>query len=168
MSGLLDAAYQGDIARMKQLLAEGASITEKTAYGMGVVLMAASGGSLTALTWILTEGGASVKEHQVGNEERTVWKCLRVVKADDTKLSSLLKVIVMLEDAPAAFLARLMTHHAQLCGRGRYLRAQLPSYLEKQRSTIVIYCPVPAVLQSIVAEYATTTPEDMWTYGLFV
>jgi hypothetical protein len=40
MAGLLVAAQMGDIARMKELLAEGASITERGLHGWGVVLFA--------------------------------------------------------------------------------------------------------------------------------
>jgi hypothetical protein len=46
------------------------------------------------------------------------------------------------------------------------LQAKLPSYLEQQRATIVANCPLPAVLQSLVIDYAAPTPEDMWTDGL--
>jgi hypothetical protein len=81
----------------------------------------------------------------------------------------LLKVMVMLDDAPQFFLSLLTLltpHHAELYTRGRQHRAQLPSYLEQQLAIIIEHCPVPTVLQSLVAEYAATTPEDMWTDGL--
>jgi hypothetical protein len=84
------------------------------------------------------------------------------------ELSSLVKVMVMLEDAPSFFIDQLSPHDAELCTRGRELRAHLPSYLEHQRVTVVTHCPVPAVLQSLVAAYAVTTPEDMWADGLRV
>jgi hypothetical protein len=84
------------------------------------------------------------------------------------ELSSLLKVMVMLDDAPAAFVATLSPHHAKLCARGCQLRAQLPSYLEQQRVAVVAHCPLPGVLQSLVAAYAVVTPEDMWADGLRV
>jgi hypothetical protein len=78
-------------------------------------------------------------------------------------LACLLKVMLMLDDAPPEFVANLSPVHAELT---RHLRAQLPSYLEQQwqkcRALVV------AVLQSIVAAYATTTPADMWTDGLRV
>jgi hypothetical protein len=31
---------------------------------------------------------------------------------------------------------------------------------------VIDHCPLPAVLQSIVSDYAATTAEDMWAYGL--
>jgi hypothetical protein len=79
---------------------------------------------------------------------------------------SLLKVMVMLGDAPADFIAKLTPPHAELCTRGRKLRAQLPSHLNHQQALITTYCPLPAVLQSLVVAYALTTPEDMWADGL--
>jgi hypothetical protein len=79
---------------------------------------------------------------------------------DAAELSSLLKVMVMLEDAHFDFIAKCLPEHAELCERGRQLRAQLPSYLEQQRATIVGDCSLPAVLPSIVAECAATTAED--------
>jgi hypothetical protein len=76
--------------------------------------------------------------------------------------------MVMLEDAPANFIAILLPQHAEICKRGRLLRLQLPSYLEQQRAAVIAHCPLPAVLQSFVAEYTTTTPEDMWADALRV
>jgi hypothetical protein len=51
-------------------------------------------------------------------------------------LSELLKVMVMLEDAPTAFIVipNLPPQYTDICTRGRQLRAQLPSYLEQQRA----------------------------------
>jgi hypothetical protein len=66
--------------------------------------------------------------------------------------------MVMLDEALSAFIAKLSLEHAELCTRGRTLRRQLPSYLERQRAAVVTHCPLPAVLQSVVAAYAATTP----------
>jgi hypothetical protein len=78
--------------------------------------------------------------------------------------------MVMLEDVPTYFITnpKLSMHGAEICTRGRHLRAQLPFYLEQQRAAVGAQCPLPAVLQSLVASYATITPEDMWTDGLRV
>jgi ankyrin repeat protein len=62
MSGLMKAAHYGDIARMKQLFSEGASITERDAYGYGVLHYAAANAQYTAMRWLLTEAGASINE----------------------------------------------------------------------------------------------------------
>jgi hypothetical protein len=76
--------------------------------------------------------------------------------------------MVMLDDAPPAFMAKLSPAHAELTSRGRDFRSQLPSYLEEQRASVLEHCPLPPVLLPIVAEYAATTPEDMWADGLRV
>jgi hypothetical protein len=80
----------------------------------------------------------------------------------------LLKVMVMLEDAPAYFIDELSPQHAEICSRGRQLRAQLSSYLEQQRAAVIVHCILPSVLQSLVTVYAATTPDDVWADGLRV
>jgi hypothetical protein len=89
-------------------------------------------------------------------------------QADLTELSALLKVMVMLSDAPQAFISSLVPEQAELCTRGRQLRVQLPFYLDEQRISVDSHCPLPGVLRSLVAEYAATTTEDMWNDGLYV
>jgi hypothetical protein len=76
--------------------------------------------------------------------------------------------MVMLEDAPVDFIAnpRLSSQHKDICTRGCQLREQLPSFLVQQRAAVFAHCALPFVLQSLVAAYAATTPEDMWTDGL--
>jgi hypothetical protein len=69
--------------------------------------------------------------------------------------------MVMLDEAPPTFVADLSPTNADITSRGRYLRAQLPSYLEQQRASVVENCPLPPVLLPIVAEFAATTPDDM-------
>lgn len=88
---------------------------------------------------------------------------VRIETSEGAELSALLKVMVMLEDAPANFIAYLSPQHAELCTLGRELRANLPAYLEQQRATIVPHCPLPAVLLTLVVAYVDTTPADMWT-----
>jgi hypothetical protein len=46
-------------------------------------------------------------------------------------LVSLLKILVMLDDAPPAFVAESSPANAEMTTRGRYFRVQLPSYLEE-------------------------------------
>jgi hypothetical protein len=97
-----------------------------------------------------------------------VWGSLEKaeINADADALASLLKVMVLLADAPPDFVAKLSPAHAELATRGQQLRAQLPSYLEQQRALVVEHCPLPAALQPIVYGLAAPTPEDMWTDGL--
>jgi hypothetical protein len=121
------------------------------------------------MQYLLEKQGALVTErYHLG---RTVWDELRNHcrrEGSAAELSSLLKVMVMLGDAPANFITGLTQHHAEICKRGRQLRAQLPSHLERQRATVVAHCPLPDVLRSLVAAYGVTTPEDMWADKLCV
>jgi hypothetical protein len=163
------AATQGHIPIMHWLLTEGgSSLAEHNLATRSALLLAALSGHFTAVQYLLEEHGASMTE--TDNAGFTIWVYLSCVdqatRAAD--LSSLLKVMVMLEDAPPFFIAKLLPQHADICKRGRQLRGKLPSYLEQQRAAIVAHCPLPAVLQSVVAVYAVTTPEDMWADGLRV
>jgi hypothetical protein len=174
MSGLLKAVREGDLTRVQRLLREGADVTERDAYGRTALLLAASsniGKSHAAIMqWLLKEGKSSITE--TANNGLAVWSWLSIHRfADDIAISSLLKVMVMLEDAPEYFTDVLSLHNvkfAEIATRGRQLRSQLPSYLEQQRASVIAHCPLPTVLRPLVAEYAVITPEDMWTYGLRV
>lgn len=72
---------------------------------------------------------------------------------------------MMLEDAPDDIIAKLSPQDADICTQGRLLRAQQPSYLERERAAIVAHCILPAMLHSLVGAYAVMTPEDMWWMG---
>jgi hypothetical protein len=100
--------------------------------------------------------------------DQTVWGLLNLEDADDAELSALLEVMVLLGDAPPDFIAELSPQHAEVVTRGRQLRTQLPSYLEQQRALVHAHCPLPVVLQPLVAAYAVPTSEDIWTDGLRV
>jgi hypothetical protein len=150
---------------MKELLAEGADINEVDDNGRGVLFHAASRGNLVILRWLLADVGVDVSE--ITNDAyHTIWDTLSIGDSNAAELSSLLKVMVMLDNAPAYFIARLGQKHADICTRGRQLRAQLPAYLEQQRAQIIAHCALPDVLQPLVIGYAATTPEDMWADGL--
>jgi ankyrin repeat protein len=186
-----------DLERVKRLVAEGADVKERDGFDLTVFLRACNRCNIPIMHWLLTEGGSSVAEQAEHGQNafllaaegtgehfatmqyliehgtpmsRKVWETLgdRCYGGNDAHLSSLLKVMVMLDDAPAEFIGELLPHHAKLCKQGRQLRARLPSYLEQQRAAVVTHCPLPAVLQSLVNEYAATTPEDMWADGLRV
>jgi hypothetical protein len=153
---------------MHWLLTEGgSSLAEETYQGTHALLVAAQNSQFSAMQYLLEEQGALMSESD--HYGRTVWGKVGVLSDDESvELLSLLKVMVMLEDAPAQFIAKLSPRSAEICTRGRQLRAQLPSYLEQQRVAVVMHCPLPAVLQSLVAAYAVITPKDMWTDGLRV
>jgi hypothetical protein len=131
-------------------------------------MLAASNGHFAAMQYLLEEQGALMTE--IDNYGATVWAYLLSNHrgGNTAEQTSLLKVMVMLEDAPVIFTARMSPQDADICTRGRQLRAQLPSYLEQQRAAVVAHCPLPAVLRPVVAVYAVTTPEDMWADGLRV
>jgi hypothetical protein len=116
--------------------------------------------------YFLQYAGASISDATDFNH--TVWDLLELHYADPAALTSLLKTMAMLDDAPPAFVAKLSPAHAEITTKGRYFRAQLPSHLEQQRASVFEHCPLPPVLLPIVAEYAATTPDDIWTYGLRV
>jgi hypothetical protein len=176
LTPLLQAAKYGYISIMSWLLAEGgSSIAEKTNSGTTALIIAASLGRFPAVQYLLEGQGALITE--IDSRGNTVWKGLsRIIgrmvwkEISSIGLAALLEVMVMLEDAPNAFIviSNLPPQYADICTRGRQLRAQLPSYLEQQRAAVVAHCPLPAVLGSLIAEYGTTTPEDMWADGLRV
>jgi hypothetical protein len=169
-TSFLYAVCQGHIPIMHLLLTEGgSSLAERTTTGTRALLVAAGSGRFAAMQWLLQEQGAKMTEH---DESNTVWNYLHLSvhrAMNDAELSSLLKVVVMLEDAPFDLCCFILPpHDVELCTRGRQLRAQLPSYLEQQRAVVVVQCPLPVVLHSLVAAYAVTTANDMWADGLRV
>jgi hypothetical protein len=100
------------------------------------------------------------------NNGDTVWELLHLRVADPAALASLLKNV--LGEAPPAFEAKLSPENSELSTQGCYFHAQLPTYtfLEWQRAQVVEKCPLPAVLQYIVADYAAANPKDLWAGGL--
>jgi regulation of enolase protein 1 (concanavalin A-like superfamily) len=116
--------------------------------------------------YFLEEAGASISD--VTSHGATVWSLLKTQDANPVALAYLLKIMVMLDDAPPYFVAKLSQAHAEIAARGQQYRVQLPAYFEQQRAMVVAHCPLPAVLQPLVGAYAATTPEDMWADGLRV
>jgi hypothetical protein len=149
------------------------------------VLRAATISRTSTLQYLLAVGGgASVDRAVTGYDAVSPWTLMQYritgdddayLAADDVgvghpgdeELSSLLKVMVMLDDPPAHFISALLPHHGALCVRGRHLRAMLPTHQKLQGVSIAAHCPLPIVLQSLVAVYALTDPEEMWMTGLY-
>jgi ankyrin repeat protein len=201
MYGLEDAINEGDLDKVKRLVAEGADVAEANASGDTALLLSAHYGHIPIMEWLLNEADSSLDVKYINGtsalllaaknglfpamryllEERgvlltnadnighTMWDIL-YLRRDiySAEFSSLLKVMVILKDAPADFITRLSLKLANICTRDQRFRALLPSYLKQQRAAVIAHCSLPAVLQSIVAEHATTTPKDMWTNGLRV
>jgi hypothetical protein len=169
-TALLEAAYYGRIPIMDWFLNEGgSSLAEKNIEGMSAFLVTALMGRFAAMKYLLVEQGASISESD--NDGDNVWNIIFILQTnldESAELFSLLKVMVMLEDAPADFIAPLSPQYADICTRGRQFRAHLPSYLEQQQTAVIEHCPLPTVLRSLVAGYAVITPEDMWADGLRV
>jgi hypothetical protein len=163
-TAIMVAAGRGHTETVKVLQAAGASITEKDDYGCSALHYAASYGNLSLLQNLLQEAGARISDET--NDVETVWDLLGLPGANPVALTSLLKIMVMLDDAPPTFVVGLSPANAELTTRGRHFRAQLPSYLEQQRASVFEHCPMPRVLLTIISEYAATTPDDMWTYEL--
>jgi hypothetical protein len=165
---LLDAAARGSTPILHWLLTEGgSSLAEQTTDGCCALMVAACNSCFRAMQYLLEEQGALMTSRN--NDGNTVWdhvfSCLKRGR-NFAELPPLLKVMVMLADATPCFIASVSSQYADICRRGRQLRAQLPSYLEQQRAAVVAQCPLPAVLRSLVAAYAATTPDDMWADGL--
>jgi hypothetical protein len=181
-TAILLAAAAGRLETVQWLLKEAwADVRDSDTQGRTALLRAAASGQFSVVQRLLEGGGACIKD--ASNIGLTVWMVLKIEEAIPyygpiisiaerrsiaVELLSLLKVMVMLADAPGDFIAKLSPQHAELAMQGRRFRAQLPSYLKQASASVVVHCPLPAVLQDIVSEYAKTTPEDMWENGLRV
>ena len=155
------------VKRIVEHQAGGKAIEDTDQYGRTALLMAADSGenpmALYTVQWLLTEGGSSITE--ADRHGMTVWHKLEynMRHLEDAPLSSLLKVMVLLGDAPSMFARCLKPPHAQLFAQGQQLRTLLPAYLEQQRALLVAHFSLPAVLQPLVVAYAVPTHEDLWT-----
>jgi hypothetical protein len=127
--------------------------------------MSSAKGHYATVQWLLEKGGANIGITNARGQ--TIWSQLMLEGAADadTELSSLVKTMVLLADAPANFIAKLSPKKAELAARGRQLRAVLPVYMEQQRAFVRAHCPLIAALQRIVAAYAAPTSEDIWMDG---
>jgi ankyrin repeat protein len=65
MSGFLDAAHDGDLERVKQLVAEGGDVAEAGLDGITPYLRAASRSYIPIMHWLLIEGGSSLAEQDL-------------------------------------------------------------------------------------------------------
>lgn len=132
------------------------------------LLFAAENVHLTTVSWLLSdEGGAKITEKDSKGD--TVWVLLErsgLHELDAAEMASLLRVMLLLSDAPTEFHRRSKPQHARIIDEGQQLRARLPAYLTQQRALITDHSTLPAVLQPLVAGYAAPTPEDLWADGL--
>jgi hypothetical protein len=77
-------------------------------------------------------------------------------------MSLLIKMITLLFDALADASDGIPSQNVEIIEEGRQLRARLPAYLEQRSALLVTHCPLPAVLQEVVAAYAEPTRADVW------
>jgi hypothetical protein len=145
----------------------GASIYDVNIRGSSALAFAAMGCQFSILQWLLEEGLANIADVIIlSGKARSVWDNLSknmIIKGEPVALTSLLKVMVLLGDAPLDCIAKLSPHNAEIATQGRQIRALRPVYLEQQQASIDTQRNLPAVLQSIVATYAEPTPDEMWT-----
>jgi hypothetical protein len=118
-TAIMVAAGQGHATTVMFLHAAGASFLEKNAYGYSALHYAALRGKFSPLQCFLQETGASIT--YATDTGDTVWDLHDVhMDADPVAIASLLKVMVMLDDAPLAFVFQLSTKLAEITTRGRY------------------------------------------------
>jgi hypothetical protein len=137
----------------------------ESAYTYTALSLAVIAGKYTSTQWLIEEGALIPTE---------IWKIFDInqERGTDEELSSLLKIMLLLPMSPEqdyhlpAFVAKLLPQHAELCTRGRHIRARLPAYLEQQRASVRTYCALPAVLQTIVTVNAAPIPDELWNDGL--
>jgi hypothetical protein len=162
---LYTAAQHGHLDVVKALVKEfGADVKKATLAGATPLLVAAFLGRLHMVHWFLEDGGASVNE--VDRHGNTVWNALKLEGAEDVKLTSLFQVMMLLGEPNVELVEKLSPQHSGLVMQSRHLRAKLPAYLEQQQASVVEHCPLPMVLQPLVAAYAVPMSEDVWTDGL--
>jgi ankyrin repeat protein len=65
MPALGDAIINGDLERVKRLVAEGADVAEANVHGDTVLLWAAYRGRIPIMHWLLNEGGSSLSEKSI-------------------------------------------------------------------------------------------------------
>jgi hypothetical protein len=182
---LLYAAKGGHIPIMAWLLSKGSSLVEEDIWGKNAMHHAIEHKQIPALQYLLEVEGASIRgcDKLVANTSKphiiTVWRairpcftphshdCHKIPEFDvplHIALESLLKVMVMHENAPYDFRWGLPEGVLpNICELGRLNRP----YLEQQRVAIGEGLPLSVVvLQQIVAEYARISPEDMWAEGV--
>jgi ankyrin repeat protein len=178
-NALMGAAVFGHTSVVQWLLRTAeAHIADKDQQGATVLSLAAKCGRYSTVQWLLEEGGANITDISANMSDMTLseppdelepksvwdsvadnlWLC-----PDESELTSLLKVMVLLGDAPTNFIYKLPLEYAVIIVRGTPIRALRPLYREQQQASVDAHCPLPAVLLAIVTAYAEPTIEDMWT-----
>jgi hypothetical protein len=173
LTALETAAAVGNLPKLKHML-EGRSANLDEV--MALLRLSASKCRYATVEWLLTGPGAGVNitELETSGGESSLWRILcgafyRInirVQANVAELTSLFKVLTLLGDAPTRAIGYLIPEHKALVEVGRRLRARLPAYLDQRHTFLLAHCPLPSVLQSLVAAYAEPTREDIWSSRL--
>jgi ankyrin repeat protein len=157
ITAIMLAVEHNNATTVIYLQAAGASITEKYDDGFSALHLAVNRGRLALLKYFLQEDGGRISD--TTDEFETIWQLLRLQVAATVALASLLKVMVMLDDAlPNLFVSTMSQANTEIATRGRQYRTQLPSYMEQQRASVFEHCSLPPVLLPIVAAHAAATP----------
>jgi hypothetical protein len=153
------ASENGKLLTIQWLLTVGgACIKDVDRDGNSAVLLAAGSGNLPTVHYLLAEGGANIAD--VDANGATVWSQLgyNIHRSTEEELSELLKVMVLLGDAPADFSAQRSRQHGEIIAQGQQLRAQLPGYVREQHALLTLHCPL------IAGSYTRTYTLQIHTY----
>jgi hypothetical protein len=160
------ATRRGNTAVVRWLVKMGgARISDTEGNGMTALMWAAYNSHFYVVQWLLEEGSANITDTVVVHgKSRSLWNHIRSKsEGSAVELTSLIKFMVLIVDAPPDFIAKMTPHDAKIALWGRRIRILRPLYLKQQEASIEALCPLPTVLHSIVAAYAEPTPECMWT-----
>jgi hypothetical protein len=120
----------------------------------------------------LTPDDTLNRAHRSDQRDGRVWHYIRFLgrlhRGQRPEESSLIKAMTLLCDAPVPIVNGRIelvphdNHDVQLVEKGKQLRAALHAYLEQRSASLIIHCPLPAVLQQVIATYAEPTRADVW------
>jgi hypothetical protein len=168
---LLNAASEGNIDVCRYLLERGASLTEADERGNNVLLCAVSDDEFCLAAWLLTEGGASLECKNLEGE--SAWNLLVQPRhcrrdRDEAAFSRLLRVMLLMGDAPAHFADTLSPALQALVLEGGRLRARLPAYLVRRQALLDTHSPVllPPLGALVHGYMELTTTDELWATGL--
>jgi hypothetical protein len=155
----------GDVPTVQQLYEEGvASVREADRDGMIALALVAHVGRDTILESTNADKFVLGEESYDRLRRISLRSNQHLVESGATRMTFLVKIIALL-DAPESLTIQYF-RHKELISKGRLLRARLPVHLEQRHVLLVTHCPLPTVLQEVVAAYADLTYADVWKCGL--
>ena len=81
-------------------------------------------------------------------------------------LSSCLRVALLLDGPPAAFIARLGPEHRLLVTEGNRIRAALPGFQDRRRALVHQHSPLLPPLVALVLRLSEPASAEIWAAGL--